>query len=84
MRWLTDNGLEAQGFKTEYGDEDEADGDATGKPAVEPVAAAGGDAAPEESDAAADAPAEEVGESPIADLAAATAATGSGPRGPAI
>ena len=84
VRWLTDNGLEAQGFKTEYGDEDEADGDATGKPAVEPVAAAGGDAAPEESDAAADAPAEEVGESPIADLAAATAATGSGPRGPAI
>lgn len=25
VRWLTDNGLEAQGFKTEYGDEDVAD-----------------------------------------------------------
>ena len=22
VRWLTENGLEAQGFKTEYGDED--------------------------------------------------------------
>jgi putative mRNA 3-end processing factor len=25
VRWLTENGLEAQGFKTEYGDEDIAD-----------------------------------------------------------
>lgn len=25
VRWLTDNGLQAQGFKTEYGDEDVAD-----------------------------------------------------------
>jgi putative mRNA 3-end processing factor len=25
VRWLTDNGLEAQSFKTEYGDDDEAD-----------------------------------------------------------
>jgi len=23
VRWLTENGLEAQGFKTEYGDEDD-------------------------------------------------------------
>ncbi|MDB5894760.1 MAG: ligase-associated box helicase [Rhodoferax sp.] len=26
VRWLTENGLQAQGFKTEYGDEDVADG----------------------------------------------------------
>lgn len=25
VRWLTENGLQAQGFKTEYGDEDVAD-----------------------------------------------------------
>jgi putative mRNA 3-end processing factor len=25
VRWLTENGLDAQGFKTEYGDEDVAD-----------------------------------------------------------
>jgi putative mRNA 3-end processing factor len=25
VRWLTENGLEAQGFKTEYGDDDVAD-----------------------------------------------------------
>jgi putative mRNA 3-end processing factor len=25
VRWLTENGLDAQGFKTEYGDEDMAD-----------------------------------------------------------
>jgi putative mRNA 3-end processing factor len=44
VRWLTENGLEAQGFKTEYGDEDVADqGDA--KPAPADVEAAP-DAAP--------------------------------------
>ena len=32
VRWLTDNGLEAQGFKTEYGDEDIADKPAKSEP----------------------------------------------------
>ncbi|MES2183323.1 MAG: ligase-associated DNA damage response exonuclease [Pseudomonadota bacterium] len=36
VRWLTENGLEAQGFKTEYGDEDGA-GQAPAGPAGEPA-----------------------------------------------
>ena len=39
VRWLTENGLEAAGFKTEYGDEDVADrAEAAAPPAVETVA----------------------------------------------
>ena len=37
VRWLTDNGLEAQGFKTEYGDEDVADA----KPDADPESETG-------------------------------------------
>ncbi|MBT2326455.1 ligase-associated DNA damage response exonuclease [Variovorax paradoxus] len=32
VRWLTENGLQAQGFKTEYGDEDAGDGPHPGLP----------------------------------------------------
>ena len=38
VRWLTDSGLQAQGFKTEYGDEDMAE--PLSEPASEPVSTA--------------------------------------------
>jgi putative mRNA 3-end processing factor len=46
VRWLQENGLEAQGFRTEYGDDDVADRaspPADAGPEEEPVAS-GGDA----------------------------------------
>jgi putative mRNA 3-end processing factor len=66
VRWLTENGLEARGFKTEYGDEDDerqAPGAAPAADAAPPVAAVGGDASPLEQEAPPDgAAATDIGE----------------------
>jgi putative mRNA 3-end processing factor len=35
VRWLTENGLDAQGFKTEYGDEDDQEAPAAAPAAEE-------------------------------------------------
>jgi putative mRNA 3-end processing factor len=40
VRWLTENGLQAEGFKTEYGDEDVSDQAATAPQAEAPAAPA--------------------------------------------
>jgi putative mRNA 3-end processing factor len=47
VRWLTENGLDAQGFKTEYGDEDDQaapDGAADGRHPGLPPAGEGANA----------------------------------------
>ena len=38
VRWLEEQGLQAQGFKTEYGDEDDAVAEAPTEPVAEPLA----------------------------------------------
>ena len=53
VRWLTEQGLQAQGFKTEYGDEDDAGPAATGSADDPPGASTSAAVAPAVPDAAA-------------------------------